>query len=75
LLMYLNKCKRGQTVRIAFIGNSDMRVQAIRLGISEGEVIRCEGILSAGPVLVSKNNQEIAIGRGLAGQIRVELVS
>lgn len=73
--MNLNNCRRGQNVKISLIKNPDVRAQAIRFGISEGEVVRCEEILPAGPVVVKKNHQEIAIGRGLASQIEVELVS
>jgi len=73
--MYLNKCRRGQIVKIIDISDSDVRAQAIRFGISEGEVVSCEEIIPTGPVVVRKNNQEIAIGRGLASIIEVELVS
>ncbi|TLM98315.1 ferrous iron transport protein A, partial [bacterium] len=55
--------------------DSMVRAQAIRFGISEGEVVRCEQVVPAGPVVLKKNNQEIALGRGLASKIRVELVS
>ncbi len=72
--MKLDKCKRGQTVRVRCIENTDVRAQAIRFGIGEGEVINCAQIVPAGPVVVRKNHQEIAIGRGLARQIEVELV-
>ena len=73
--MYLNNCRRGQIIKILSIADSIMRAQAIRFGISEGEVVRCEEVLPAGPVVLKKNNQEIAVGRGLASKIRVELVS
>lgn len=72
--MQLDKCKKGQLIKILDIKDSLIRAQAIRFGISEGEVIRCEEIIPAGPVVVSKKNQEIAIGRGLAKNIDVELV-
>lgn len=72
--MNLDKCRRGQIVKITTIGDSAIRAQAIRFGIAEGEVVRCEQIVPAGPVVIRKNNQEIAIGRGLAKQIEVEQV-
>ncbi|PKM81846.1 MAG: ferrous iron transport protein A [Firmicutes bacterium HGW-Firmicutes-14] len=73
--MSLDKCRKGQTVKIIFIGNSDVKAQAIRFGISEGEIVNCMEVIPTGPVVVRKNNQEIAIGRRLACQIEVELIS
>ncbi len=70
--MRLDRCKRGQLIKVSLIDNPDVRAQAIRFGIAEGEVVSCEEILPAGPVVVRKNHQEIAIGRGLARQIEVE---
>ncbi|MHB9093835.1 MAG: FeoA family protein [Eubacteriales bacterium] len=70
--MRLDRCKRGQLIKVSLINNPDVRAQAIRFGIAEGEVVSCEEILPAGPVVVRKNHQEIAIGRGLARQIEVE---
>ena len=72
--MNLNKCKRGLKVKIVRINNADIRAQAIRFGISEGEIIICEQVVPQGPVVIRKNNQEIAIGQGLARQIAVEPV-
>lgn len=73
--MYLNNCRRGQKVKILAIADSMVRAQAIRFGIAEGEIVRCEEVVPAGPVVLGKNNQEIAVGRGLATRIKVELVS
>lgn len=73
--MKMDKCRRGQKLKISLIERSDVRAQAIRFGISEGEIVHCEGVVPAGPVVVRKNNQEIAIGRGLAREIEVELIS
>lgn len=72
--MKMDKCRRGQMMKISLIESTDIRAQAIRFGISEGEIVRCEEILPAGPVVVRKNNQEIAIGRRLAREIEVELI-
>ncbi|MCL6638323.1 MAG: ferrous iron transport protein A [Firmicutes bacterium] len=68
----LDKVKKGQHIRITGIPNELMRVQAIRFGISEGSVVTCREVVPAGPVVVAKNKQEIAIGRSLARTISVE---
>lgn len=72
--MTLDKVRRGQTVRITSIPNDLVRAQAIRFGIAEGAVVTCEEIVPAGPVVIARNKQEIAIGRGLAKNIQVEPV-
>jgi len=45
--------------------------QLIRLGILEGESIKCIQRLPGGTMLVEKNRQEIAIGVALASAILV----
>ncbi|GAW91868.1 FeoA family protein [Calderihabitans maritimus] len=72
--MTLDKSRRGQKLRVLSIPDERMRAQAIRFGITEGEIISCREIVPGGPIIVGKNKQEIAIGRGLARQIRVEPV-
>ena len=52
-----------------------MRAQAIRFGISEGAVVNCREVVPAGPIVVSRHKQEIAIGRQLARSIVVEPVA
>lgn len=70
--MTLDKAKKGQLIKITGIPNELIRVQAIRFGISEGSVVTCREIVPAGPVVVARNKQEIAIGRSLARTISVE---
>lgn len=70
--MTLDKAKKGQVMKITGIPNEVIRVQAIRFGISEGAVITCREVVPAGPVVVARNKQEIAIGRSLARTISVE---
>ncbi len=70
--LQLDQARKGQTVRITSIPNKLTRVQALRLGISEGTVITCREVVPAGPVVVARNRQEIAIGRRLAKTIEVE---
>ena len=71
--MTLDKIKKGQTCRIVSIPSPDIRTQAIRFGIAEGELVSCAEIVPAGPVILRKNRQEIAFGRSLAKQIDVIL--
>lgn len=70
--MTLDNVKKGQLVKITNIPDEVTRIKAIRFGISEGEVVTCLEVVPAGPVVVSKNKQEIAIGRSLASYIWVE---
>lgn len=72
IALTLDQVKKGQLVKIAVIPDELMRIQAIRFGIDEGTVVTCREVVPAGPVVVARNKQEIAIGRGLASIIRVE---
>jgi len=72
MLLTLDKAKKGQLVKISAITDELTRIQAIRFGISEGAVVTCREVVPAGPVVVSRNKQEIAIGRSLASAIWVE---
>lgn len=73
--MKLHEVKKGQNIRITSIADDMVRAQAIRFGISEGETLTCIEVVPAGPVVISKNMQEIALGRGLASAIEVALVA
>ncbi|MBZ4653775.1 MAG: Fe2+ transport system protein [Peptococcaceae bacterium] len=73
--MKLSQVKKGQVVKIARIPNEQVRSQAIRFGIGEGSIVICEEIIPAGPVILRKNRQEIAVGRGLAEEITIQAVS
>lgn len=70
--VHLDQVRKGQVIRITGIPNELTRVQALRLGIAEGTVITCREVVPAGPVVVARNKQEIAIGRNLARTITVE---
>jgi len=72
--MTLDKSRKGMLVKVLGVPDEIVRAQIIRFGIMEGAVIRCEEIVPAGPVIVSRNMQEIAIGRSLASKITVEQV-
>lgn len=69
--MTLDRVKRGQFIKITSIPDDMVRAQAIRFGIAVGEVVCCEEVVPAGPVIICKNKQQLALGRGLARQISV----
>ncbi len=70
--MTLDRVKKGQIIKILSIPDPDVRAQAIRFGIAEGAVVTCDEVVPAGPVVLRKNRQQIAMGRRLAGTIIVE---
>jgi Fe2+ transport system protein FeoA len=72
--MTLDKGKKGMMIKVLDIPDELVRAQIIRFGIMEGAVITCEEVVPAGPVIITRNNQEIAIGRNLAKRIMVEQV-
>jgi Fe2+ transport system protein FeoA len=61
----------GDRLIIDSMGPSELCMQALRLGISEGSEVTVVTKLPAGPVVVRSGLQEIAIGRRLAGRIGV----
>jgi len=69
--MTLDCIKKGQSFRISDIPNETVRAQAIRFGIAAGEWLTCEEVVPAGPIVVRKNRQQIALGRNLAREITV----
>lgn len=71
----LDKVKRGQKVVICTIPDDRVRAQAIRFGVCEGTEVTCAEKLPAGPVIISKGYQELAIGRGIAQKITVQEAS
>ncbi len=72
--MTLDMVRRGDFVRILKIHDPQVRVQAIRFGIGEGADVRCSEILPAGPIVLRRGRQEIALGRGIARNISVEAI-
>lgn len=71
----LDKVKRGQKVEICSIADATVRAQAIRFGVFEGAVVICAEKLPAGPVVINKGHQELAIGYGLAKKILIKEAS
>ena len=69
--MTLAQAHRGQHIEVISIPDPVVRAQAIRFGIAAGARVECAEKLPAGPVIIAKGRQEIAVGRRLAENIEV----
>jgi Fe2+ transport system protein FeoA len=70
----LDRVRRGQVLRIAGLPDGVFRAQALRFDLGEGAVVTCREVIPAGPVVLARRRQEVAIGRDLARLIMVEPV-
>ena len=70
---------KDRPVRIVqFLGGHGVRTKLMLLGLHVGDIIEVDSrSLFGGPILIKSltNNTTIAIGRGIANKILVELVS
>jgi ferrous iron transport protein A len=71
-MLTLSEAKEGQWLRVTHTKGDEITVQALRFGIGEGSQIQVQKNISGGPVVISKNQMEIAIGRKLADCIHVQ---
>jgi len=71
--MKLTDAKDGQSLEIVEVDGDSASIQALRFGIDSGSRITVQKNISGGPVIVSKNQLEIAIGREIAAAITVVL--
>jgi Fe2+ transport system protein FeoA len=69
--MKLGEAKEGQSCVVTAIVGDEVTVQAMRFGIDSGTTILVEKNIRGGPVIVCKNQLEIAIGREIADAIEV----
>jgi ferrous iron transport protein A len=69
----LDKAQKGKLVTIINLPSGELRAHLIRLGITEGDSIRCIERLPGGTIVVQKNRQEIAVGYDLAKKIKIIL--
>jgi Fe2+ transport system protein FeoA len=67
----LSDAKDGQWLTVERTTNDDITYQALRFGIGEGSRIQVQKNIPGGPIIISKNQLEIAIGRQLANFIEV----
>jgi len=68
----LDTIKKGTSFTIIQLPSGTVKVQLIRLGLSEGDTILCLERLPGGTVILQKHRQEIAVGYELAKLIIVQ---
>ncbi len=73
--MTLSDAREGKWLVVTATEGEDITVQALRFGIGEGAKIQVQKNIHRGPVIIAKNQLEIAIGRTLADRIKVCVVS
>lgn len=66
----LTQAKKGEACKIIDFADSATKCQTMRFGLCSGEVVRC--IAKAGPVIIGKNQQTLAIGNNLARKIYIQ---
>ncbi len=66
--------RAGSWIKILSLPAGTLRAQFIRVGIHEGERVRCIERLPGGTMILQKNRQQIAVGHQLAKQISVLLL-
>ncbi|MCZ7601537.1 MAG: ferrous iron transport protein A [Ignavibacteriales bacterium] len=67
----LNNTKKGNSIIVINLPEGELKSQFIRLGITEGSIVRVYERLPGGTVVLQKNRQEIAVGSDLAKKIKV----
>lgn len=71
--MTLAEAKDGQWLIVTGMAGEDITLQALRFGIDEGSAIQVQKNIAGGPVIISKNQLELAIGRDIASSIQVKI--
>lgn len=73
--MNLTNAPNRSLLEVISISNEKLIEDALRFGIECGETIKIINKLPGGPIIIQKNEQQIAIGRELAYGIEVRLSS
>lgn len=71
--MYLADARDGDKLIVISTGSEEISLQTLRFGIDSGAEIEVQKNIRGGPVIVSRNHLEIAIGREIAKNIEVTL--
>lgn len=71
--MTLADAKDGDKLIVIATTDEEISLQTLRFGIDSGAEIEVQKNIKGGPVIVSRNHLEIAIGREIAKNIEVIL--
>ena len=72
--MNLETAPKKINLEIVSINETKLSEDALRFGIESGECVLIVNKLPGGPIVIQKNQQQIAIGRELARAIEVQIV-
>ena len=75
ITMNLDSAPKNIVLEIASISDEKLLTDAMRFGVETGEMVRIINKLPGGPIVIQKNQQQIAIGKELAQAIQVKLTS
>ncbi len=67
----LSRLRAGRWFRVYQLPDGPFRARFVRVGIHEGERVRCLQRLPGGTMVLQKRRQQIAVGHQLARQILV----
>jgi len=70
----MSETRVGQLLKIHSLPGGDYYPQFVRLGIHEGQRVKCLERLPGGTIVLQKNRQQIAIGHTLARAILVTVI-
>lgn len=70
--MTLEQARPGDTLLVKSITDPETATNAMRLGVSEGEILEVASKVPGGPVVIRRGSIEIALGRDLCKSILVE---
>ncbi len=69
--MILETAPKQVKLKILSVSNEKLSEDVLRFGIEVGECVQIINKLPGGPIVIQKNQQQIAIGRELAKAIEV----
>jgi len=71
----LSMAKEGSLVRVVnVISGRGLMLRLAELGITPGSIIRVIKVFGSGPILLDVRGSRIALGRGMAMKIIVEVI-